>query len=257
MTVIAAANSSAYNAVASLLANAANIAPDSARANQSAATDQQASSGEPKESVDLSDHAKRVLARAKSEQSAAEKLSDLVQSLQNSNSKSHTLKTKPNDGPSFEDLSGSQASSQTKPNDGPSFEDVSGSQVSSKSGDTQWVAGAPYGDASKSDAEFKKAIMIEFEGRAYVFEREGNWEAAQSIRNGYANGTLKFQRAADVPDLNFTSQNVFAKNAWGTWDTIYSTSSSQNATGSVKEALDQGRAVAMWTPDRGDVYITW
>jgi len=212
-----------------------NTAPDGTTADQSALVDQNVSSSEPKDSVDLSDHAKQVLARAKSEQSAADKLSDLVQSLQNSNGKSGASKTKPNDGPSFDELSGGQDSS--------------------KSSDTQWVAGAPYGDASKSDAEFKKAIGGMFDGMAYIFEREGKLEAAQSLRSGYANGTLKYQKAADVPDLNFTSQNTFTKNAFGSWDGT--SSSSNNATGAIKDALDQGRAIAMWTPDRGDVYITW
>jgi hypothetical protein len=30
-----------------------------------------------------------------------------------------------------------------------------------------------------------------------------------------------------------------------------------NPTGAAKDALDQGRAYAFWTADRGDVYVSW
>ena len=36
-----------------------------------------------------------------------------------------------------------------------------------------------------------------------------------------------------------------------------STSGYRAATGETKEAIDAGNVLAMWTEDRGDVYITW
>lgn len=80
-------------------------------------------------------------------------------------------------------------------------------------------------------------------------------EVGQALRNAVANGALKFQKASDVPDLNFQSSHAFTTNAFGTLDGWGSTS--QNPTGATKAAIDQGKAIAMWSADRGDVYITW
>jgi hypothetical protein len=80
-------------------------------------------------------------------------------------------------------------------------------------------------------------------------------EVGQALRDAVANGTLKFQKASDVPDLNFHSEHTFTSNAFGTLDGQGSTS--QNPTGTTKEAIDQGKAIAIWTADRGDVYVTW
>jgi hypothetical protein len=80
-------------------------------------------------------------------------------------------------------------------------------------------------------------------------------EAGQALRNAVANGTLKFQKASDVPDLNFHSQQIFTKNAFGTIDGWGTTS--QHPTGATKDAIDQGKAIAPWSADRGDIYVTW
>jgi hypothetical protein len=238
MTTIATANPAAYSAVASLLSSSASDASDNSQIGQSSTSDQAASSSsDPTDTVDLSDHAKATLARAKSEQAAADKLQSLVQSLSgNDGKKSDASKAKSDDGSSL-------------------FDKLSGSQTSPKSSDTQWVAGAPYGDASKSDAEFTETMKGTFVNEANAMDQAGMPEAAQALRNAVANGTVKYQKASEVPGLNFQSDVQFTQNPLGTIDTSVATN--PHPTGEIKDAMAQGRAFAGWTPDRGDIYVTW
>lgn len=237
MNTINASSASANGAIASLIKDAgtssATTAPEKSTSSSSRAPS--ASSTDPTDTVDLSDRAKQFLARAKSEQLAADKLNTLLQSLQNQDGKDATSKAKTDDGTSL-------------------FDKLSGRTQTQNSGDTQWVAGAPYGDASISDADFTKELHLE----TYADSMDAAGlppEAGQALRNAIANGTLKFQKASDVPDLNFHSQHIFTTNAFGTIDSWGTTS--QNPTGATKDAIDQGKAIAMWSADRGDIYITW
>jgi hypothetical protein len=238
MSTIASINSSATSAVASLLSDAASAATAGGSSASTATKSNQAASsasGDPVDIVDLSDHARQILARTKTEQVAAGKLSDLVQSLKSPDGKNAASKTKSNDTTSL-------------------FDKLSGRAQTQAGNDTQWVAGAPYGDASKSDTDFVKGISLL--QMADGMDRDGlHPEAGQALRNAVANGTVKIQKASDVPGLNFSSQHTFTKNAFGTIDTWGTTS--QNPTGAIKDAIDQGKALAMWTADRGDIYITW
>lgn len=118
------------------------------------------------------------------------------------------------------------------------------------------MAGAPYGDPTKSDEQFLKDGAI-IESVTYSLEN-GNYPpgATQALRDAFARGAIKIQSASEVPDLNFRSEHKFTPSRiGGGYDSWGSTS--QSPTGATKEAIDQGRAVAMWTADRGDVYISW
>jgi hypothetical protein len=226
--------------VASLLSSSASGASDNSQIAQSSTSDQAASSSsDPTDTVDLSDHAKATLARAKSEQAAADKLQTLLQSLSGDDGKkSGSSKAKSDDGSSL-------------------FDKLSGSQTSPKSSDTQWEAAAPYGDASQSDAEFTQSWGMKglFEVQALGMEAAGKPEAAQAIRDALTSGTVKYQKASEVPGLNFHSDVEFTQNPLGTIDTRVAID--QKPTGEIKDAIDQGRAFAAWTPDRGDIYVTW
>ena len=79
MSVIAAANSSAYNALALLLGNAASGSTDPA--NPAAIAMNSSALTGPEDRIELSDYARATLARAKSEQAAADKLNALLVSL--------------------------------------------------------------------------------------------------------------------------------------------------------------------------------
>jgi hypothetical protein len=79
MSVIAAANSSAYSALALLLNNTASASTDPA--NPTATSTNSSAPEDPEDRIELSDYARATLARAKSEQAAAEKLNALLLSL--------------------------------------------------------------------------------------------------------------------------------------------------------------------------------
>jgi hypothetical protein len=74
VSAIAAANSSAYSAVASLSSNAASLATTGASTQAASSTTPDSSATDPVDSVDISDHAKATLARAKADQVAANTL---------------------------------------------------------------------------------------------------------------------------------------------------------------------------------------
>jgi hypothetical protein len=235
MSAIAATNSSAADAVVSLLSNAASSVTNAGTPAAKATTSDPAASSarsNPGDIVDLSDRAKATLARAKTEQFAADKLTAQLQSARDPDGKNTAPKTNSEDGSQL-------------------FDKLSGRSQPQQTGDTQWVAGAPYGDPSISDGDF----TAELKGTLLQQADSLPPEAGQALRNAVANGTLKFQKASDIPDLNFQSQHSFTLNAFGTWDGGGSTS--QNPTGATKEAIDQGKAIAMWSADRGDIYITW
>jgi hypothetical protein len=237
--MISATSTSINSAIASLLGDTASSGAISAsqKSPSSPSSAPSAVSGDPVDTVDLSDHAKQILARAKSDQLAAGKLSDLLQSLQNPDSKNVASTSQSDDGTSL-------------------FDRLRGRAPTQAGGDSPWVAGAPYGDAATSDADWTAKMKGVLEQQADQMDAAGlPAEAGQALRDAIANGTLKFQKASDVPDLNFRSDYTFTKNAFGTLDTWGSVS--QNPTGATKAAIDQGKAIAMWSADRGDIYITW
>lgn len=129
MSTIAAANSSATNAVASLLSNAASSGTDAGTPAAKATTSDPAasSSRNPVDIVDFSDRAKATLARAKTDQVAADKLTAQLQSMRDPNGKSGSAssKSKTDDASKlFDALSGSNAS-QSKGAPSGSFRDPS------------------------------------------------------------------------------------------------------------------------------------
>jgi hypothetical protein len=116
----ATSSSSSYNSILSLLNNAASPAPANADATsaKTAAADSSSSSGGPVDSVHLSDQAKATLARAKTDQVAADKLASFVQSLRNQKHPSQTSSGKTPSSSSqtpvtFEELAGISQTSVT------------------------------------------------------------------------------------------------------------------------------------------------
>lgn len=235
MSTIAAVNSSATSAVASLLRNAASAATvDGTSASATTKSDQVASSasGNPVDIVDLSDRAKQILARAKTEQVAASKLSDLVQSLQSPEGKTSASKAKSDDGTSL-------------------FDKLSGRTQTPTSGTTQWEAGSKYGDPTISDGAFidkiKDALLTSLSGAPA--------EKVAALQTAIDSGTIQIQKASDVAGLNYQSSVSYSGCPGGLQG--MSVTHQSNPTGAVKDAIDQGKALAMWTADRGDIYITW
>jgi hypothetical protein len=247
MSAIAAANSSANNAIALLLSNAASSATDTGTPATKATTSGSSASSDPTDIVDLSDHAKATLARAKTDQVAADKLTAQLQAARDPGGKATAPKANSGDGTSlFDKLSGRAQPQQT--GDTPQTGDTQ------QTGNTQWVAGAPYGNAAISDADFTASIKATLLNAANG--PNSSPENKQALEAALASGTLKFQKTSDVPDLNFHSSSRFTPSAiGGGFDCAVWTS--QNPVGATKDAIDQGAAVAVWSADRGPVYVTW
>lgn len=232
MSAIAATNSSAYSAVASLLSDAASSAKNALPQTGETTTPGTAtSSADPSDTVDLSDRAKQLLARAKSEQLAADKLTTLLQSLTAPDDKDTASKPKSGDGTSLFDKLSGRASRQTS--------------------QTDWTAGSKYGNASISDAAFIEKYKDSFLG-ALTGQPPEKLAALQAAIN---NGTLTFQKGSDVPGYNNRTVITYTGSPGGLQG--MSSSAYVPPTGAVKDAIEAGNAIATWTEDRGDVYVTW
>ena len=235
MSTIAAANSSTANAAALRPNDAASPATNSSTpvTGASGSDAAGAAASRPTDLVDLSDRAKATLERAKTEYVAAGKLSAQLAAARDPDGKDPAPIADTDDGTAL-------------------FYMLSGRAKPQQAGDTQWVAGAPYGNAAITDAD----LTAELEGTLLQHANTLPPASGQALRNAVANGTLKFQKTSDVPGLNFHSSTSFTPGAIsGRFDLAISTS--QNPTGVTKQAIDRGTAMAMWTADRGDIYISW
>jgi hypothetical protein len=83
---------------------------------------------------------------------------------------------------------------------------------------------------------------------------KGMTDQAQALSDALQNGTLKFQKASDVPDLNMNSWMIHFADAGGGGEMG---SSSVKPTGTIKAAIEGGKALAVNMGDRGDFYVTW
>ena len=130
------------------------------------------------------------------------------------------------------------------------FDKLRGRVQDSRS-DTGWTAGARAGDASLSDAEFtakhKDALLGALVGLPA--------DKLQALQAAINSGTLKFQKGSEVEGYNTQTTVTYTVGPGGGQG--MSTSGYKPPTGAVKEAIDAGNAIALWTEDRGDVYVTW
>jgi hypothetical protein len=83
---------------------------------------------------------------------------------------------------------------------------------------------------------------------------KGMTDQAQALSDALQNGTLKFQKASDVPDLNMQSWMIHFADAGGGGEMG---STSVKPIGAPKAAIDSGKALALNMGDRGDFYVTW
>jgi hypothetical protein len=205
MSVITAANSSATNAVASLLSNGASPATTDAGTPVASATTSgpaaSPASRDPVDTVDLSDRAKATLTRARTEQVAADKLAVLVQSLKGQGSDRTKSKA---------DTSNSQESFQKLSSGGATTKDLEGYldslTAANKNSDgtynsfTTTVDDVFTGPSTPQQIDdwYKNETQVVTEG-AKVFTNEDYQVYAQAVLNH----TVTIQSAKDIPDLNF------------------------------------------------------
>jgi len=180
---------------------------------------------DPVDVVDLSDRAKQVLARANTEQAAADKLTDFLRSLK--------------------DPDGTSASSRHSSKEQVSlFEKLKGQT-------TGWTAGSKAGDASISDADFITKYRDAFEAALQDFPADKRAEMEAAI----SNGTLQIQKGSDIDGYNTKTTVTYNVGPGGGQG--MSTSGYRAPTGATKEAIESGNAISLWTEDRGDVFVTW
>ncbi len=80
-------------------------------------------------------------------------------------------------------------------------------------------------------------------------------EQRQALEAAFDSGTIRIQKASDVAGLNYHSTVGYTQTPSSLQG--MSINHQSNSTGAAKDALDEGRAYAFWTADRGDVYVSW
>lgn len=189
--------------------------------------------------VEISDLAKTLLSRRTSAAAAAENLKTAISA------------TNKNDTDQYSSLAPRNYSTLTPISFFDSLMPPGGKDMKP---DGKWQPGAPYGDATKSDAWFIRDL-----GLSSLSMDAAGWppEVGQTLDNAIRTRTIKIQKASDIEGLNFKSSKTFTpnKNNGAGYDTTGGTS--QNPVGDTKKTLDSGRALAMWTADRGNVYLSW
>jgi hypothetical protein len=210
----------------------------------------QADSDAPDESspatvVELSDDAKAIIARAKTDQAVADWLQANIDGLKGRGGKPPSAQHASDPTDLYKQISSLSAA---QADDGTSSADAGNS--------TQWEAGSKWGDASISDAEFAEKYESSFSWWADEFDQYLPPEKGQALRQAIASGTLKFQKASEVEGLNTHSTITYTTGPGGVGQGM-SWHFNSHPTGAAKEAIDQGNAFVTWTEDRGDVYVTW
>jgi hypothetical protein len=243
MSVIAAANLSATAAVASLLSNAASPATDTNTPAAKTTSDPTASSTsrDPVDTVDLSDRAKATLARAKIEQTAADKLAALAQSLSNSGGKSgSTAKAVSGEGDRDSYLAALKAA-----HTGP---DGTVESFSKTVNDVFDVPSTPQDIDDWYNTEGK--ILI---AGAQLFPEEAATGIAQAVQNR----TIKIRDAKDIPDLDLHNTLTFSGGEGGS--AINGTSSYNHDAAIFKDPNTNYRVfngyVISWAKPEGDATL--
>jgi hypothetical protein len=243
-------------------------------------------STQPATIVDLSDHAKAVLARAKTEQVAADRLEAQVRASSsdalgsnrsttgNSPEKStfdqiHDLGRElttsagaPNasDSAGKDFLGGTPIWRQTAAADNIAILQA-GAQLYNRPQEMEDIAknGGQFaspteGHVVSDDVLFVFTVHSQIALKISDLREKGMTDQAQALGDALRNGTLKFQKASEVPDLNMQSWMIHFADAGGGGEMG---SSSVKPTGAPKAAIASGKALALSMGDRGDFYIPW
>jgi hypothetical protein len=213
MSAIAtAANSSAYSAVALLLSNAASSATTQVPNSTTSGAAASSASSAPIDRVNLSDNAKATLARAQTDQVAADKLAAQVQAARDPTGKNTAPKTSSSNGPSlFDQLTGR---GQSPPSSAGDFEsatltallnthtlsDGSVQSFSVTASDVLTPVSTP-----QQIADWYKTNATSLINDAQSSPSAGSISLAQAVQNHQ----VTFQSAADIPGLDFHNTYTF------------------------------------------------
>ena len=115
-------------------------------------------------------------------------------------------------------------------------------------------ASSTEGHVVSDDVLFVYTMHSEIARNISDLQDKGMTDQAQSLSDALQNGTLRFQKAADVPNLNMQSWMIHFADAGGGGEMG---STSVKPTGATRAAIDNGQALALNMGDRGDFYVTW
>jgi hypothetical protein len=230
--------------------------------------------------VDLSDQAKATLAKDAKDQVAAKKLEAQV-SKSRTDSLNHSDDKKASDRSIFDQIHDIGRELKTSDSSSSAAGDVTAGipiwqQVGSADNIAILQAGAKLYNQSQAmqdlaknggqfaspteghvvsdDVLFVFAMHSEVARSISDLQDKGMTDQAQALSDALQNGTLKFQKASDVPDLNMNSWMIHFADAGGGGEMG---SSSVKPTGTTKAAIEGGHALAVNMGDRGDFYVTW
>lgn len=206
----------------------------------------------PSSTVDLSDRAKAMLERSKVEQAVVEKLADMLAMASDARSSQQLLPMSVDEISQFFQSVTGRMNARSADNAGTMANAADGAKSN-----VAWENPAPYGDPTISDEAFMAKLNESLLSTADFYDELGRPpEVGQALRDAVKNGTVKVQRASDIPDLNLTSTQTFTPSVnGGGYDS--SGGLELHPTGATKDAIEQGRAVAAWHMDRGNIYISW
>jgi hypothetical protein len=253
-----------------------------AAASMSAAKSPDPQAGDaPATIIALSDRAKAIMARAKEEQTVADRLDRMLARTgdgEDADTSSDTSLT-------LDDVVGTSAAA------GSSAGDL-GSDILETYGDlpqaAQWAANARAdnvglleagtngfdvrlmeglvrtmkaggevrlgGETMSEDQQFVQSVQLRLADEIVSLDDAGLTDMAQALRAAIGSGAIKVQRSTDVPELNLNYTVTHFADAGGG-----GTSGSWvwNPTGDAKAALDNRRATAIGGVDRGAFFLSW
>ncbi|WP_316189760.1 hypothetical protein [Bradyrhizobium sp. SZCCHNS1054] len=215
--MVAITTATPYSAVASVLADATSLHASGAFAQQSsAAPNASSTSSAPQDTVDLSAHAKAILARAQAEQVAADKLSAQVRAARNSGANTGSSASASGDHASiFDQLSGQAEKASASSGDTSFLDDREAYQKSQQVAHTQ-ADGTIQSWSTSASNVFSVPSTPQEIGQWYQTQGPKMLELAQAfpdsmpgLAEAIQNHTVTFTDARDIPGLNFHNSFTF------------------------------------------------
>ena len=80
-------------------------------------------------------------------------------------------------------------------------------------------------------------------------------EGAAALREALSRGTVRTQRAEDVPGVGYRTLVEYGQTATGPYEKHTQVGGKHSP--AIQAAIDAGKALAMWQRGIGDVYLTW
>ena len=215
--MVAVATTNSYSAIASLLADSTSARASEAFAEQSSASSNgPSSSNAPQDTVDLSAHARAILARAQAEQVAADKLSTQVSAGHNGSAKTDASANASGAPASiFDQLTGRARQGGTISSDGSFLDDRGAYQQSQQAAHTQADGTIQSWSTSASNVFSVPSTPQEVDqwyqtqGQKMLALAQAFPDSMPGLAEAIQNRTVTFTDARDISGLNFHNSFAF------------------------------------------------